>query len=143
MNNKNNEMSVEEIIKSIKGIIDHNNEAKTPYSISNNKDEDVLELTDIVSQENKQYHNNSDHYEEENLIKQETANTTSKVLKDFAQVAKQANYERNSKQNTVEDLVIKMMKPQLKQWLDDNLPQLVKELVEKEIRRLIPDDDSK
>ena len=37
---------------------------------------------------------------------------------------------------TVEDLVIEALKPMLKEWLDGNLPLLVRALVEKEIRRL-------
>lgn len=42
---------------------------------------------------------------------------------------------------TVEDLVVEALKPQLSSWLDKNLPILVKELVEKEIKRLIPHDE--
>lgn len=38
--------------------------------------------------------------------------------------------------STVEDLVIEALKPMLKEWLDGNLPSMVKALVEKEIRRL-------
>ncbi len=37
---------------------------------------------------------------------------------------------------TIEDLVIEALKPMLKEWLDGNLPAMVKALVEKEIRRL-------
>ncbi len=37
---------------------------------------------------------------------------------------------------TVEDLVVESLKPMLKEWLDDHLPALVRNLVEKEIRRL-------
>lgn len=37
---------------------------------------------------------------------------------------------------TVEDLVIESLKPMLKEWLDTNLPALVRSLVEREIRRL-------
>lgn len=37
---------------------------------------------------------------------------------------------------TVEDLVIEAIKPMLKDWLDSNLPAMVRALVEKEIRRL-------
>jgi cell pole-organizing protein PopZ len=36
----------------------------------------------------------------------------------------------------VEDLVVEALKPMLKEWLDGNLPALVKALVEKEVRRL-------
>jgi cell pole-organizing protein PopZ len=37
---------------------------------------------------------------------------------------------------TVEDLVIEALKPMLKEWLDANLADLVRQLVEKEIRKL-------
>ena len=37
---------------------------------------------------------------------------------------------------TVEDLVIESLKPMLQEWLDGNLPALVRSLVEREIRRL-------
>jgi cell pole-organizing protein PopZ len=37
---------------------------------------------------------------------------------------------------SVEDLVVEALKPMLKEWLDGNLPALVKALVEKEVRRL-------
>ena len=38
--------------------------------------------------------------------------------------------------STVEDLVIEALKPMLKDWLDGNLPALVRSLVEREIRRV-------
>jgi cell pole-organizing protein PopZ len=37
---------------------------------------------------------------------------------------------------TVEDLVIESLKPMLKNWLDGHLPDLVRSLVEREIRRV-------
>jgi hypothetical protein len=37
---------------------------------------------------------------------------------------------------TVEDLVVEALKPMLKEWLDGNLPELVRTLVEREIRRM-------
>lgn len=37
---------------------------------------------------------------------------------------------------TVEDLVIEALKPMLKEWLDGNLPSMVRTMVEREIRRL-------
>ena len=39
---------------------------------------------------------------------------------------------------TVEDLVVEMLKPMMKDWLDKNLPKLVNEIVQKEIQKLIP-----
>jgi cell pole-organizing protein PopZ len=38
--------------------------------------------------------------------------------------------------NTVEDLVIESLRPMLREWLDDNLSQLVKRLVQREIEKI-------
>lgn len=40
--------------------------------------------------------------------------------------------------DTVEDLVMEGLKPMLKIWLDENLPSLVEEIVQREIAKLIP-----
>jgi cell pole-organizing protein PopZ len=37
---------------------------------------------------------------------------------------------------TLEDLVAEMLRPMLKDWLDDNLPSLVERLVQEEIQRV-------
>ena len=37
---------------------------------------------------------------------------------------------------TLEDLVVEMLQPMLKEWLDDNLPSLVEKLVQEEIERV-------
>jgi cell pole-organizing protein PopZ len=37
---------------------------------------------------------------------------------------------------TLEDMVIELMRPLLKQWLDENLPATVDRLVQKEIERI-------
>lgn len=42
--------------------------------------------------------------------------------------------------NTLEDLVVEAITPMLADWLDDNLPTIVERLVEKEIRKLVPND---
>ena len=38
---------------------------------------------------------------------------------------------------TVEDLVVEMIRPMLRDWLDRNLPTLVERIVQKEIRKLV------
>ena len=43
---------------------------------------------------------------------------------------------------TVEEIVIEAMKPKLSEWLDKNLPTIVKALVSKEIKKLIPKEDN-
>lgn len=41
---------------------------------------------------------------------------------------------------TIEELVIELLKPELKAWLNDNLPSIVKSVVEKEVRKIMPQD---
>lgn len=38
---------------------------------------------------------------------------------------------------TVEDLVIELLRPMMREWLDQNLPIIVERIVQKEIRRLV------
>jgi len=42
---------------------------------------------------------------------------------------------------SLEDLVIEAMKPFLAEWLNKNLPVIVKKIVEKEVKRLIPKEE--
>lgn len=42
---------------------------------------------------------------------------------------------------TMEQLVVEALKPELSRWLDENLPQIVKQLVEKEIQKIVPKND--
>lgn len=39
---------------------------------------------------------------------------------------------------SVEELVKEILRPELKKWLNDNLPVIVKQLVDKEIKKTIP-----
>ncbi|AFE54915.1 hypothetical protein RTB9991CWPP_01060 [Rickettsia typhi str. B9991CWPP] len=117
-------MSIEEILKSIKGII---NEHKNPVYENYSADEDILELTDIVNQD-----------EEEKLISTKSASEVEEIFKNFTDTIKDKKLNNNfSSKNALEELVIEMLKPELKVWLDKNLPILVKELVEIEIKKLV------
>jgi cell pole-organizing protein PopZ len=39
---------------------------------------------------------------------------------------------------SIEELVKEILRPELKRWLNDNLPAIVKQLVDKEIKKIIP-----
>ncbi len=119
MSKESQDMSIEDILKSVKGVI---NERKN----LNNEDEDILELTEIIDQD------------EEELISTKSAEKVNDILKDFTSTIKDKNLDNNvSSKNALEELVIEMLKPELKTWLDKNLPSLVKELVESEIKKLV------
>lgn len=116
---KSQDMSIEDILKSVKGVI---NERKN----LSNEDEDILELTEIIDQD------------EEELISTKSAEKVNDILKNFTSTIKDKNLDNNvSSKNALEELVIEMLKPKLKTWLDKNLPSLVKELVESEIKKLV------
>ncbi|HJD60899.1 MAG TPA: PopZ family protein [Rickettsia endosymbiont of Columbicola hoogstraali] len=116
---KSQDMTIEDILKSVKGVI---NERKN----LSNEDEDILELTEIIDQD------------EEELISTQSAEKVNDILKDFTSTIKDKNLDNNvSSKNALEELVIEMLKPELKTWLDKNLPLLVKELVESEIKKLV------
>ncbi|HJD54269.1 MAG TPA: PopZ family protein [Rickettsia endosymbiont of Proechinophthirus fluctus] len=123
-NKKNQDMSIEDILKSIKGVI---NARKNPIHENDSEEEDVLELTEIVNQD-----------EEEKLISTKSAEEVGDIFKNFTDTIKDKKLDNNiSSKNALEELVVEMLKPELKAWLDKNLPILVKELVEIEIKKLV------
>ncbi|MDD9335213.1 MAG: DUF2497 domain-containing protein [Rickettsiaceae bacterium] len=168
---KNQDMSVEEILKSIKGMIDsratinagglgNRSDGATPptykddstdfssinYSNSQSNDDEILELTNIVEDEaNKLENNRHSELEEEllqtSLVSDKSAAETTKIFQHFSKTAKEISANAsNPTVKTLEDIIIEMLRPQLSQWLNTNLPLLVKQLVEKEIQKLIPND---
>ncbi|WP_417904858.1 DUF2497 domain-containing protein [Candidatus Tisiphia endosymbiont of Micropterix aruncella] len=172
---KNQDMSVEEILKSIKGVIDSRgtvnsgglgsrSDGATPicnrqaieddttdfssidYSNSQSNDDEILELTNIVGDEaNKLENNRHSELEEElsqtSLVSDKSAAETTKIFQHFSKTAQEISANAsNPTVKTLENLIIEMLRPQLSQWLDKNLPLLVKQLVEKEIQKLIPND---
>lgn len=78
----------------------------------------------------------------DSLLSDETVKTSTAALRSLANAAPATRQEihRDSPSFrsgvTVEDLVMEALKPMLKSWLDQNLPSLVTQLVEKEIRKL-------
>ena len=137
---KNQDMSIEEILRSIKGMIDNRNEPQS-------NDDDILELTNIAWNEEDKLEEDSTHSQlaeellEESLISDKSAAETTKIFQHFSKTAREININAsNSKVKTLEDIVVEMIRPQLSQWLDKNLPLLVKQLVEKEIQKLLPND---
>ncbi|EER22142.1 MULTISPECIES: DUF2497 domain-containing protein [Rickettsia] len=123
-NKKKQDMSIEDILKSIKGVI---NERKNPIHENDSEDEDILELTEIVNQD-----------EEEKLISTKSAEEVGDIFKSFTDTIEDKKLDNNiSSKNALEELVVEMLKPELKAWLDKNLPLLVKELVEIEIKKLV------
>lgn len=81
----------------------------------------------------------------DNLLSDDAAKATSAALKNLTDMKKTATQESAKPKTpsmqfrsgtTVEDLVLEALRPMLKEWLDQNLPGMVEEMVEKEIKKL-------
>lgn len=76
------------------------------------------------------------------LLSETAAATSQAVLKEMmsALPRQKVNSPATRGGTTLEDLVIEAIRPYLSEWMDKNLATIVKQLVEKEIKHLIPRD---
>jgi cell pole-organizing protein PopZ len=158
MAEQNRESSMEEILSSIKRIIAEDKaidedrpltRRKTPVKPAlqavpdvkpADRNEEILELTDELPE-----HQNSsaqgvfgDRRKNERLIDDDKLDSMRQSLS--ALVEKEAMERRPTAQygggTSLEEMTRDLMRPMIKQWLDANLPDLVEQLVAREIQRL-------
>ncbi len=144
------EVKLEDILKSIRGIIDdHNsdleinkfpevkkikqNQAKIIQSstrkITSNTEknnEDILELTHVVDADNAH----------DSILSDKVQKKTRAEIDKFTQKLQSGEYiEKN---NSMGAILEEMMKPLLKDWMDNNLPRIVEKVVIEEIKKIVP-----
>ena len=126
---KGQDLSVEEILNSIRGVISSHS-AKVSKKDSN---DDILELTEVGYSDNR-----LDIAEE--LVSEKVVEEAAEALRDFADHTSKLDPQalKGNTSKTVEELVVEMLRPEIRKWLNANLPSIVRQLVEKEIRRLTP-----
>ena len=77
----------------------------------------------------------------DSLVSDETADASTESLAPLAKAIMKEPRSKNNVSlgtgNTLEDLVKDMIRPMLKDWLDQNLAPMVKGLVKKEIARMV------
>lgn len=149
------DLSIEQILKSIKQVIlgrNHdtiNSSKRLDKKVDQEEDEEeAYELTNIVSDEalseeiqGSQDISSQEGLEETNsLLSQKVAQETKQYFSDIKKSTKHSQQANAPK--TVEDLTVEIMKPYLSKWLDENLPRIVKNLVEQEIKKLISDENN-
>jgi cell pole-organizing protein PopZ len=158
MAEQNRESSMEEILSSIKRIIAEDKaidedrplpRRKTPMKPAlqavpdtkpRDKTEEILELTNELSELDTQSAQDvfGDRGRGERLIDDNKLDSMRQSLS--ALVEKEAVGRRTALHRTggtsLEDMTRELMRPMIKQWLDANLPDLVEELVAREIQRL-------
>ena len=79
----------------------------------------------------------------ERLISFKAASESMKAFKNFLKAKEKHDVEKIALRSgiTLEELIIEMLKPQLSEWLNKNLPDIVNNIVQREIRKLIPKDE--
>jgi cell pole-organizing protein PopZ len=81
----------------------------------------------------------------ERLLAEKVADESSETLKALVNNIPRTQVSSPYTQGgvTLESLTIEAMKPFLAEWLNKNLPTIVKQIVSKEIKKLIPEEDDK
>lgn len=75
--------------------------------------------------------------DDESIISIDSAKETANEIGSLLRTINNKKNKRISKGTTVEDLVIEAIKPYLSSWMNENLSELVKNIVEKEIKKII------
>ena len=159
MAEQNRDSSMEEILSSIKRIIAEDKAIEVDAPAAQKKavkpalkavpdmpaedGAEILELTNEVSdnghsQENAAQGVFGDRRKEERLIDDKKLDSMRQSLSALVSGEKSERpVAAQPKQGTsLEDLTRDLMRPMIKNWLDDNLPSLVEELVAREVRRI-------
>lgn len=71
--------------------------------------------------------------EDDGIVEATTAAAASKA---FLSLTETVQISRGGESRTLEDIVVEMLKPMVKDWLDANLAQIVEEKVEEEVQRV-------
>ena len=151
------EPSMEEILSSIRRILSHEEETtsqseedlKTSVSTSalETAKENVMELTEQMRVGSNFAVESVPETQEESslpddmvLLSEEAVQAStdrlSRLIDSVSQEKKQAPVATVSNSNNLEDIVITLLRPYLKEWLDANLPTLVEKVVQKEVEKL-------
>lgn len=136
--------SIDEILQSIRKVINNRDLQTSPYI--EEQDEEELHLTEMLMEE-------MEHIAEEKEIAQAEKDfilsatsraKTESILEDFIETATTLGHHRvkeesvhQPKQGSVEDFVMDLLRVQIKQWVDTNLPAMVKQIVSEEIKSLV------
>jgi cell pole-organizing protein PopZ len=124
------EEKLEDILRSIKGIIynhNHSTDRVPDKNDSANLDESILELTTEFREDKK---------ENSEFISKDTAEKFLIAINDFTKKI-DSNYS-NQEEKKIDTELNTLIKPMLKDWLDSNLPRLVEKVITEELKKLMP-----
>jgi cell pole-organizing protein PopZ len=124
INIKNKSHNIEDILKSVRTII--NNHEKINYKEGEDQDtdeEEILELTSVVQTD------------QQEIISDEIKKQVSEEINKFANIVKEKNSNKN---DSLECLIESLVKPLIKDWIEHNLTQVIERILKEELKKIIP-----
>lgn len=76
----------------------------------------------------------------EEILDSNTKDTVHDLITHFYKAKKESKHSDFRSGATIEDLVLEVLKPELKAWMERNIVDLVQKVIEKEIRKIMSDD---
>jgi len=120
------EIKLEDILKSIRGMIETGpKEYLKTNSENNSNKENVLELTSVVDDDSN-----------ENFISSATKKKSVEQIQKLNDALEKGEYVGTAAVS-IDGMVNDIMRPLIKEWLDNNLPKIVEKVVSEEIKRVI------
>ncbi len=130
--------NLEDVIYNIKQLISQKNLDNEEEEL-NQDEEEVLKLTNVVDfkkQKNIQDIKCSETFTD--LDKELSDATVIEIKKTIGKLQETINTVTSDfKSKTIEELVLKLIKPHIINWLDDNLLNIVKSIVEDQIKKIV------
>lgn len=105
---------------------------------------DILVLTEKVDEAlliNNSLNDNSPAQDWQDLIDKQVMQRSTEMVKSFINNEKVKNnktFANVENDSIVRDVIIRLLRPQISAWLNTNLPGIVSEIIEREIKKLIP-----
>jgi cell pole-organizing protein PopZ len=79
-----------------------------------------------------------DNKNDESIISEKIYTDSKNMIDDLKNTLQiQSEMELSQDKENIEEFMVKMLKPMLKEWLDGNLPQIVKKIVQQEIKKIV------
>lgn len=146
-NQRDPEPSMDEILASIRQIISGDYQEGN-QNVTHDNDEDILDLLNPLPEEetyseisNVKYVNSLD--EDESFVSPSALSETAQAFQELNKVAQKDtriltdSLNRGPGDKTIEGLMREVLKPLLKEWLDANLPTIVRWVVTEQVERIV------
>ena len=141
------EPSMDEILASIRQIISGDNQEAEKPAIKM-AEEDVIELVDPIPEADNDFSPVKDELQSqpdqsESLVSASVFSETTQAFDELTAFAQSLPNEpivkesQPSREQTVDALIKEMLKPLLREWLDANLPKVVRQVVKEQVDKVI------